>query len=319
MTNRERLSLILRGGIPDRPPHFEIDFQLGKEMFGLDLEAAWQREYPSELARQDHLLKLHIELQLRLVEELGYASAYFSHEHGDSGITEVKRALGDQALVRVHDWDGVFWMPSGDDMMDFVVKMFEHPEQMHAEARDKCEQAKERIKRQVNAGADFFMLCYDFGFNTGPFISPKHFGEFIVPYLAEIVQAIHGMGKKALLHSDGCITDLLEQIHGTGVDGYQSVDPQGHMDIEKVRQQFPDWILMGNVHCGMLQDTDEARICESVQSCLEHGGMGMPYIFSTSNCIFSGMPPESYRIMLNEYKRIIDPARPDASPADCSY
>jgi len=302
-SDKERLSLALQDQSPDHPPHFEIDFQLGKEMFGLDLVAAWQRDHPSENARQDKLLKLHIELQLRLLEELDYASAYFSHEHGDRGITDVKKAVGDRALLRVHDWDGVFWMPSGDAMMDFAVKMFEHPEQMHAEARDKCDQAKERIKRQVNAGADFFMLCYDFGFNTGPFISPKHFGEFVAPYLTEIVQTIHDLGKKALLHSDGCITDLLEQIHATGVDGYQSVDPQGHMDIKDVRQRFPDWILMGNVHCGMLQDADEQRIRESVQYCMQHGGMGMPYIFSTSNCIFSGMPPESYRIMLSEYRR----------------
>jgi len=305
MTNKERLTLVLQGCAPDHPPHFEIDFQLGKEMFGLDLEGAWQSDYSSEALRQDTLLNLHVELQLRLVEELDYASAYFSHEHGDAGITEVKRAVGDRALVRVHDWDGVFWMPSGDDMMDFVVKMFEHPDQMHAEARHKCDQAKERIQRQVDAGADFFMLCYDFGYNTGPFISPKHFGEFIVPYLTEIVACIHAQGKKALLHSDGCINELLEQIHATGVDGYQSVDPQGYMDIKEVRQRFPDWILMGNVHCGMLQDTDETRIRESVRYCLQHGGIGKPYIFSTSNCIFAGMPPESYRIMLREYRRII--------------
>ena len=305
MTNRDRLNLVLQGRSPDYPPHFEIDFQLGKEMFGLDLEAAGQGDYPSETARQDALLKRHIELQERLVEELGYASAYFSHEHGDRGIAEVKRALGDRALVRVHDWDGVFWMPSGNDMMDFVVKMFEHPEQMHAEARSKCDQAKARIRRQVDAGADFFVLCYDFGFNAGPFVSPRHFGEFIVPYLTEIVGAVHDLGKRALLHSDGCINELLDQIHATGVDGYQSVDPQGQMDIRAVRQRFPDWILMGNVHCGMLQDAHEARICESVQYCLQHGGIGKPYIFSTSNCIFSGMPPESYRMMLREYQRTI--------------
>jgi len=81
VTDRDRLLLILQGGVPDRPPHFEIDFQLGKEMFGLDAEAAEAKTYASESARADALLKLHIELQLRLVEELGYASAFFSHEH----------------------------------------------------------------------------------------------------------------------------------------------------------------------------------------------------------------------------------------------
>ncbi len=306
MTNRDRLLRILEGGVPDQPPHFEIDFQLGEAMFGLDFKGAQAKTYASESARAEALLKLHIELQVKLVEDLGYASAYFSHEHPpEQGIGEVKKAVGDKALVRVHDWAGVFWMPSGQEMMDFVVKLFEHPEQMHAEARQKCDEAKERIRRQVDAGADFFMLCYDFGFNSGPFISPAHFAEFVTPYLTEIVVTVHNLGKKALLHSDGNINDLLDQIHSTGIDGYQSVDPQGHMDIQAVRARFPDWILMGNVHCGMLQDTDEQRIRESVRYCMEHGGVGKPYIFSTSNCIFEGMPPESYAIMLDEYRRIL--------------
>lgn len=89
------------------------------------------------------------------------------------------------------------------------------------------------------------------------------------------------------------------------VYGYQSVDPQGHMDIQQVRKQYPDWILMGNVACNMLQDTNDERIRESVRYCMTHGGVGKPYIFSTSNCIFKGMPPESYRTMWGEYKRIV--------------
>ncbi len=38
---------------------------------------------------------------------------------------------------------------------------------------------------------------------------------------------------------------------------------------------------------------------------MTHGGIGKPYIFSTSNCIFNGMPTDSYRIMLDEYQRLI--------------
>jgi hypothetical protein len=48
----------------------------------------------------------------------------------------------------------------------------------------------------------------------------------------------------------------------------------------------------------------ETRIRDSVRYCMTHGGIGKPYIFSTSNCIFNGMPPASYRIMLDEYKRL---------------
>ncbi len=46
-------------------------------------------------------------------------------------------------------------------------------------------------------------------------------------------------------------------------------------------------------------------IIKSVQYCMENVGVGKPYIFSTSNCIFKGMPPVSYQIMHKEYRRII--------------
>ena len=55
---------------------------------------------------------------------------------------------------------------------------------------------------------------------------------------------------------------------------------------------------------GMLQFTDEEKIRQSVRYCMRHGGMGKRYIFSTSNCIFDGMPAESYRVMLREYRAL---------------
>jgi len=317
MTGKDRLALLLKGHVPDRPPHFELDFHLAKEMFGMDPAGVKEKAYSSETARLDALLGFHIELQHHLVEDLGYAVASFSAEHPpEQGITKVKEALGDRALISGYDWSGIFWMPSGSDIMDFVVKMFERPDEMHSEARKKCDVAKDRLKMQADAGADFFLLCYDFGFNEGPFISPGHFREFVTPYLAELVAAAHDLGKKAILHSDGDLREILDQIYSTGIDGYQSIDPQGHMDIKEVRRQYPDLILMGNVACNMLQDADEEKIRESVQYCMEHGGLGKPYIFSTSNCIFPGMPPESYRIMLDEYDRIAmhtNGARPDGA------
>ena len=62
---------------------------------------------------------------------------------------------------------------------------------------------------------------------------------------------------------------------------------------------------MGNVACNMRQDTEEEPIRQSVWYCMEYGGIGKRFILSTSNCIFQGMPPESYRTMLDEYHRCI--------------
>ena len=304
MTPKERLELILAGKIPDQPPHFELTFQLADKIFSMDLKSVENRNYSSEQAKEIALRSFHTDLQLRLIEKFNYCAV--EPYNSLAGISELKIAVGSKALVSAYDWDGIFWMPDGNQIMYFIEKMYEHPEEMHAEARRKCEQAKLRVRKQSDAGCDFYILAYDFGFNSGPFISPSQFREFIIPYLTELVQTIHDLGKKAILHSDGNIDSLLDDIYATGIDGYQSIDPQGNMDIKKVRERYPDWILMGNVNSGMLQFMDEEKIRSSVQYCMQYGGVGKRYIFSTSNCIFEGMPAESYYIMLNEYHKIIN-------------
>lgn len=293
-TNKTRLEAILRGEVPDVPPHFELVFQLEKEAFGIEFMPAQELKKASP-AERERDAALRLEMGERLVDEYGWAALV-----GDTPA--LRRAVGDRALVYAFNGGGTFWLMPGDKMMEFVVRLFEKPESLHEEARAKCDASIELAKQQVDQGADFICINSDYGFNAGPFISPKHFAEFVTPYLTEIVTAIHDLGVPAILHSDGNLNAILDQLVGTGLDGYQSVDPQGGMDIKAVRERYPDLILMGNVECSMLQDTDEGPIRDSVRYCMTHGGLGKRYIFSSSNCIFAGMPLESYHIMLDEYR-----------------
>lgn len=305
--NKQRLESLLRGDIPDRPPHFELVFQLEKEMFQMDWKPVREKNYGSVQAKQDACLKFYIDMCHRIIDEFSWSAvpAWCYDDSIDSieAITQVKNAVGHKAMVFAFNGDGVYWMPTGNNLMDFVIMLFEQPAQMHENARKKCDDSKRLAKMQIDAGADFLVMNSDFGFNQGPFISPAHFREFVTPYMMEIVGHIHDYNRKVILHSDGDLRNILDQIFSTGVDGYQSVDPQAFMDIQAVRQQYPNWLLMGNVACNLLQDADEEKIREAVRYCLEHGGIGKKYIFSTSNCIFAGMPPQNYLVMLDEYHR----------------
>jgi uroporphyrinogen decarboxylase len=51
------------------------------------------------------------------------------------------------------------------------------------------------------------------------------------------------------------------------------------------------------VHCAHLQTGTPAQIRESAEYCLTHGKPGGGYLFSTSNCVFRGMPLESYDLI----------------------
>lgn len=301
------LQAVFGGNVPHRVPHFELVFQLPEEAFGLSWPTREDLAGASAVER-DRLRGRYFEIWERICERYCWAAAaidtnLFGWFEGEM-IREGRERFSDHALVYSFNGEGTFWMLPGSQMMAFVEMLYERPEEAHAQARVKRDASIELAKRQVDQGVNFICINSDYGYNQGPFISPAMFREFVTPYLAEIVDALHTLGTRALLHSDGDLRLILDQLVSTGLDGYQSIDPQGHMDIAEVKRAYGDrLILMGNVQTSLLQQVDEDRIRKSVRYCMMHGKPGGRYIFSTSNCIFKGMPLQSYHVMLDEYEK----------------
>jgi uroporphyrinogen decarboxylase len=81
-------------------------------------------------------------------------------------------------------------------------------------------------------------------------------------------------------------------------DAFHSIDPQGGMDLKYLKQYCGDRVcLIGNVNCGLLQTGTEDEVREDVLRSLRDGMPGYGYIFSTSNCIYTGLPLERYELM----------------------
>ena len=306
MTDKKRLDAVLSGVIPDKVPHFELVFQIPEQAFSLSWPTR-DEALNATAKEREALYERFFEINERIMDAYHWAAiavpvSFFGVI--DNMLADAKKRLSGRALI--YDWngDGVFWLMGGDDMMAFSIRLYEDPQGVHREAREKCERSKRLARIQADQGADFICVNSDFAFNNAPFISPVMFAEFITPYLTEIVDEIHHLGLKAMLHSDGDLNLIMDQLVGSGIDGLQSIDPQGHMDIKKIKADYGDKIfLMGNVHTAKMQDADEEVIRESVRYAMINGKPGGRFILSTSNCIFDGMPLESYHIMLDEYEK----------------
>jgi len=308
MNGRSRLKAVFEGRIPDKVPHFELVFQIPELAFGKSWPTQEQLDKASPKERE-YLFEEYFDIWERIIQRYGWAAVQlpenlFGHFDGKM-IPEGRKRFGDRVMIFDFNGLGTFWMPNGSEMMEFYVMFYEEPEKAHELAQKKMADSIEIAKRQIDQGVDFICINSDYGYNDGPFISPAMFSEFVTPYLTEIVSKMHDYGTRAILHSDGNLRRILDQLVSTGLDGYQSIDPQGHMDIAEVKKQYGDrMVLMGNVQTSLLQETDEMLIRKSVQYCMTHGKPGGKYIFSTSNCIFAGMPLESYHIMLDEYEKL---------------
>ena len=308
MTPKKCLQYVFYGKIPERVPHFELVFQLPEAAFGKSWPT-YEQFSKASVKEREFLLEDYLDIWELIIERYHWSavqlhSSMYGFMQGEV-IPRGRKRFGDKVMIYDFNGMGTFWMPTGEEMTDFYVKFYEEPQKAHEEAKIKMKKSIELARYQVDQGVDFICINSDYGYNAGPFISPKMFSEFVTPYLTEIVEKMHEFGTKVILHSDGDLRSILDQLVSTGIDGYQSIDPQGNMDIAEVKRLYGDkLILMGNVQTSLLQEVDEQKIRRSVDYCMTHGKPNGKYIFSTSNCIFAGMPLESYHIMLDEYEKL---------------
>ena len=119
----KHLETLLAGEIPPIPPHFELVFQLEEEYFKMSWDDILNKNYASESQKADAITKFHADVYLQVLERFGWA-ALPAPGGGEidfaKGIEYMKKVCGDKALLFSFSMDGVYWMPSGSEIMDFV-------------------------------------------------------------------------------------------------------------------------------------------------------------------------------------------------------
>jgi uroporphyrinogen decarboxylase len=309
MTNRQRAvwALELRGEPPPGlVPTFELEFQLTEELLGKSFHNAdeWRAATPEG---KDRLAADNAELYVEIAERLDYAIIMETKAPTVADLLIAMRRLrataGDGYLLICHG-DGTFAIPSGQDMAEQAAWFFEHPDEVHAKANEMVDKALAMAENVMEAGGDGFALCADYCFNTGPFLSPKMFAEFVTPYLARLIGGQRALGAYTIKHTDGNIMPILDQLVDCSPHALHSLDPMAGVDIAEVKRLVGDRVcLIGNVNCALLQTGTMEEIEESARYALRHGMPGGGYIYSTSNVAFKGLPLERYMKILEVRER----------------
>lgn len=306
MTPRERAIAALALGTPDVVPHFELEMQLGPEYFGRDF--ATKDEWNAEAARARQFLTDDARLFVDIADAFDYCAIMYSHvvrpteDDYVEGVRLLREHDGGRRLLLAHG-DSTMAIPSGENMVDEAIRLFEHADEIKADQDRKVDEALVRGEKLMRAGIDGFALCSDYCFNSGPFLSPSMFSEFVAPYLTRLVKGYRDMGAYVIKHTDGDIMPIIDQLVAARPHGLHSLDPMAGVDIAEVKRLYGREVcLIGNVNCATMQTGTEEQILDSCRCAMESGRPGGGFIFSTSNCIFKGMPRRSYDIMLDYYR-----------------
>jgi uroporphyrinogen decarboxylase len=306
MTPKERAVAALTLKIPDYVPTFELEFQLEEEMFGKPFLR--QKDLEGKTAKEKEILiEKNAEYMVQVYEALEYSIIpvhYLDNDGIEATIKALRRIVGDKYLITTHG-DGTYKIPDGETMLDFVYWLADEPEEAKRVAEKNAKEAIEKNKRFIAAGIDSFILCRDYCYNSGPFVSPEMFREFIQPYLYRIIKETREAGAYTIKHTDGNIMPILDQLVECNPHALHSLDPMAGVDIREVKRLVGDKVcLCGNVHCAALQTGTDEEVAASAEYCLTHAKPGGGYIFCTSNIPFKGMLPERYKLVQGIWKRM---------------
>ncbi len=322
MRRGERAATALSLRMPDEVPTFELEFQLADVMFGKPFvppELESERIGLLGPRERERLIQEAAEWKCEVYDRLEYAilpvygpgfhEAYRAGriEPGSDYDIFLKRVIATnkgEALLGCHG-DGTFSIPDGNRMYDFAYQIADDPDGVKRRAQEMADFACARNARFADAGIDVFLLCSDYCYNSGPFLSPAMFAQFVTPYLHQVVDGVRGLGRFAIKHTDGNIMPVLDQLVSCNPHALHSIDPMAGVDIREVKRLVGHKVaLCGNVHCAAMQTGTDEEVRASAEYCLTHAKPGGGYLFCTSNVPFKGMPPERYSMILDIWKRM---------------
>lgn len=201
-----------------------------------------------------------------------------------------------------------FWSPFYHDIMNlfgmenYLVKMYTHPEVVHAVTDRVCQfyyEANELFFSVAGEYCDAFFFGNDFGTQRDLIVGPQLFDAFIMPWFSAFTQLGHRYGKQVILHSCGSVYKVIPRLIDAGVDCLHPLQARAaNMEAERLAREFGGKItFLGGIDAqGILPYGTPQRVKEEVYRVREL--LGPHVIVSPSHeAILPDVPPENVQAM----------------------
>jgi uroporphyrinogen decarboxylase len=313
MTPRESFLAALEGKQPSgHVPTFELIFYLTMELLGKvhpDHRSfpRWEQMSASEKRAQiADAGDVHIEVARR------YGHSAIVVFDGDGWpdcrrpITEYIRKTTGREFALLWTGDTTLSIPEdGQSLERLVWRLADEPQKLKEEQDRLVDAYLERAADpEVRNLIDGFVLLRDYCTNTGPFLGPDRLREFVFPFLRRLIAGYRSLGYYTIKHCDGNIMPIIDDLLACRPHALHSLDPQGGVDLATVKAGWGGRVcLIGNVDCGLLQTGTDEQVVAAARTALRIGMPGGGYIFSTSNCVYTGMPLRRYDLMMDVWMR----------------
>jgi hypothetical protein len=254
-------------------------------------EQASIADYRQKSAAGD--LEAIVELEEQAIQEYEPTESRFAFE------IRAQRLLGDERVVRVGA--GAVGIPYQQLWLEATIL---RPDLIARHLAVQVERAARDIPFLASYGFRYFFAGIDFAGNDGPMYSPRMFVELFLPSLRRISDLCHEAGGYHLFASDGRIWPVADELFGAaGIDGYYEIDRRAGMDLRRLRERFPDLVLIGNVSSHTVHLGSREEVVAEARSCLEEARRSGGIIVGASNYFVSHTPAENVLALIEAIRQ----------------
>lgn len=195
------------------------------------------------------------------------------------------------------------WLPTG--FQTYVKMLYTHPNSIRKLVDKATYFFTEQGKCFIDLGIDVIWVPDDLATVDGPFLPPSAFHKYIFPHMKKMVSTFKRRGAKVLLHTDGQIMPLIDDIVWMGLDGVHPIERKAGMSLETMKEKYGDeLIFIGNVNSKtVLQHGPLNMIKKQVLECLRIAAPGGGYILASDHSIHEGIPSANAKFMFKTAKR----------------
>ena len=180
---------------------------------------------------------------------------------------------------------------------NLMFRIKEDPDSIAASQIQHADRVYAGSVRARERGVDAVRICFDYGCNTGPYCSPQDFRRAFLPGLKAQVDAIHRAGLKVVLHVDGGLEPVIDQIAEAKPDVYQAI--QGFEPLGRYKREVGDVLAFwGNVDNDRLARGTPEEIRQLAKRAIEMAGNGGGFILGSCHDVLLPTPSENFMAMV---------------------
>ena len=219
---------------------------------------------------------------------------YWNYDFAGVNVTQAIEQHGDKRMVRAHLWGMVEGTSTFLGIEKCWVSLGEEPDLMMAWFDRYADWLCSLMDRCAELGVDMFTLSDDWGSNKTMLFSPRMWRREIRPYTERVVKHANSLGKPVMLHSDGYIMQIMDDIVDMGITMLHPIQESSGMDPQTVKDEYGEKLTL----YGSLDVVDGLRkfegdvLDEYIRKRFAIYAPGGRFIFCTGHFVMPDVPPE---------------------------